>query len=45
MISGEEQIKVRAQMEYYGGCGRIFWVEFDLYLGEQVLERSQGGND
>lgn len=45
MIRGEEKIKVRTQMEYYWGCGRILWVEFDLYLREQMLERSQSGND
>lgn len=45
MISGEEQFEVRTQMEYYWGCGRVLWVEFDLNLREQMLERSQGGND
>ena len=45
MISGEEQVKVWTQMEYHWGCGRVLQVEFDLYLREQMLERSEGGND
>lgn len=45
MISREEQIKVWTQMEDYWGCRCIFQVEFDLYLREQMLERSKGGND